>query len=72
MPYAKPVLSPDWMRLREVAQQLGCAPQTIRNRIKSGKIVGVRVLQLDGVTRVHRADWTRYMDQHLVPPEKVA
>lgn len=72
MPYAKPVLSPDWVRLREVAEQLGCHPHTVRNRIKAGKIVGVRVLRVDGVLRVHRKDWTRYLDEHLVPPEKVA
>lgn len=72
MPYATPIVSSDWMRVREVAQQLGCAPNTVKNRIKAGKIVGVRVLHVDGVLRVHREDWNRYLDQHLVPPEKVA
>jgi len=72
MPYAKPVVSPEWMRVREVAQQLGCAPITIRRHIESGKLSGVRVLRIDGVIRVHREDWTRYLDRHAVPAEKVA
>ncbi|KPC70889.1 hypothetical protein ADL27_53240 [Streptomyces sp. NRRL F-6602] len=72
MPYGRPVVSPDWMRLREVAQQLGCAPNTVRRRIREGKIVGVRVLRVDGVLRVHRDDWNRYMNQHMVMAEKVA
>lgn len=72
MPYGKPVVSPDWVRLREVAQQLGCAPITLRRRINAGKLSGVRVLRVDGVLRVHREDWAQYMDQHLVQPSKAA
>lgn len=72
MPIRKPVVSPDWMRLREVSQQLGCAPITLRRRIRAGKLQGVRVLHVDGVLRVHREDWTRYMDRHMVQAEKVA
>lgn len=72
MPYGKPAFTPDWIRLREAAQELGCAPNTLRCRIKAGKLADVRVIHLDGVLRVHRDDWARHMQQRLVQPEKVA
>jgi len=72
MPYGKPTFSPDWVRLREAAGQLGCDPRTLSRRIRTGKLTGVRVIRLDGVLRVHRDDWARHMEQRLVQPEKVA
>nr|WP_173295555.1 helix-turn-helix domain-containing protein [Streptomyces sp. F2] len=72
MPYAKPVLTPDWMRLAEAAGQLGCHPDTVRNRITAGTITGVRVLRFDGVLRVHREDWSRYMESVTLQPAKVS
>lgn len=72
MPYTKPVMTPDWMRLAEAAAQLGCHPDTVRNRINAGTITGVRVLRFDGVTRVHRTDWDRYMDSVTVRPAAVS
>ena len=66
MPYAKLVVTPEWMRLAEAAGQLGCHPDTVRNRINAGTIQGVRVLRFDGITRVHREDWRRYMDSITV------
>lgn len=68
MPYARPVLTPDWMRLAEAAGQLGCHPDTVRNRINAGTITGVRVLRFDGVLRINREDWARYMDSVTVQP----
>lgn len=62
MPYAKPVLTPEWMRLAEAAAHLGCHPDTVRNRINAGTITGVRVLRFDGALRVHREDWAKYVD----------
>jgi len=72
MPYGKPAFAPDWIRLREAAQELGCAPNTLRCWIKDGKLAGVRVIRFDGALRLHRDDWARHIQQRLVQPEKAA
>jgi excisionase family DNA binding protein len=72
MPYRKPVITSDWMRIAEAAARLDCHPNTIRNRINSGKITGVRVARLDGVVRLHRADWERYLKRSTVDTMQAA
>ena len=70
MPYQQ--FTPDWMRLAEAAGSIGCHPHTISNRIKSGKITGVRMIRLDGMNRVHRGDWQRYLESRTVVASNAA
>lgn len=60
---AKPIITGDWMRLREAAEQLGCDPKTIRNRISAGTISGVRIIKIERVVRINRDDWAAYLDR---------
>lgn len=71
MAVRKPLISADWIKLREAAAQLGCDPKTISNRIDSGKITGVRRIKMERVVRLHREDWEAYLERSLVP-EKAA
>lgn len=68
----KKLYTPEWMTLGEAAARLSCHPQTIRNRIRSGAITGVRVVQLDRVVRINRADWAAYLDRRAAEHSKPA
>lgn len=43
---------------REVAEVLGCCPRTVRNRLDSGRLAGIR---LDTQRRVSHASLHRYL-----------
>lgn len=60
----KPIITADWMRIREAAAQLDCHPQTVLNRINAGTISGVRVIRIERVVRLHRGDWAAYLDRN--------
>jgi excisionase family DNA binding protein len=63
MPYKKlPHVTPDFIRVTEAAARLGVDPKTVRNRLASGALP-VRVLRLDGITRLHRKDFERYLER---------
>jgi predicted site-specific integrase-resolvase len=63
MPYKKlPHVTPDFIRVVEAAARLGVDPKTVRNRLASGALP-VRVLRLDGITRLHRKDFERYLER---------
>lgn len=66
MPYQTKVFTPEWLRLAEAAGAIGCHPNTIKNRINSGKITGVRMIRLDGMYRINRGDWERYLASRTV------
>lgn len=72
MPYSTKAFTSEWMRLAEAAGPFGCHPNTIKNRINSGKITGVRMIRLDGVIRVHRDDWARYVASRTVVAQQAA
>ena len=60
----KPIITADWIRLRDAAAQLGCDRKTISNRIAAGTITGVRVIKMERVVRLHRADWVAYLERN--------
>lgn len=67
MPYKKlPHVTPDYMRVVEVAARLGVDPKTVRNRLASGALP-VRVIRLDGITRLHRRDFEQYLESATQP-----
>lgn len=60
MPYRKPNITPEWIRVSEAAAQLGCHPKTVLNRIRAGTIP-VRILRIERVTRLNRSDFETYL-----------
>src|SRR5687767_1369191 len=45
MPYSKPDVTPEWIRVSEAAARLNCHPKTVLNRIRAGTIPA-RVLRI--------------------------
>ena len=68
----KPIITADWIRLRDAAAQLDCDPKTIRNRIKAGTITGVRVIKMERVVRLNRADWAAYLKRNVAKQQEKA
>jgi excisionase family DNA binding protein len=68
----KPIITADWIRVRDAAAQLGCDRKTILNRISAGTITGVRVIRIERVVRLNRADWAAYLERNAVAQEKAA
>lgn len=64
MPHRKtlPPVTPDYMRVAEVAARLGVDRKTVRNRLISGSMP-VRVLRFDGLLRLHRQDFEEYLER---------
>lgn len=68
----KPILTPEWIRVRDAAAQLDCDRKTVLNRINAGTITGVRVLRIERVVRLNRADWNAYLERTAFSTEKAA
>jgi excisionase family DNA binding protein len=68
----KPLISADWIKLRDAAAQLGVDRTTIGKRIAAGKLPGVRVIKMERVVRLHRGDWEAYLQRSLAAQEKAA
>lgn len=67
MPHKKlPPVTPDYMRVSEVAARLGVDRKTVRNRLMSGSLP-IRVLRFDGVLRLHRQDFEQYLERASQP-----
>lgn len=64
--------TPEWIPVREVAAQLGCDRKTIVNRIKAGTITDVRLIKIERIVRVHRADWDAYLKSIAFSSQKAA
>lgn len=60
MPYRKPAVVPEWIKVSEAAARLDCHPKTVLNRIRAGTIP-VRVLRIERVTRLNRSDFETYL-----------
>lgn len=70
----KPILTPDWMRISEAAAQIGCHQKTLYRRFRRGSssVAGVRVINLDGVLRVNRADWAASLERNAAKQQEKA
>lgn len=62
MPYNRPILTPDWMRVTEAAAHLGCDPRTVLAMINRGELK-IRVMPFGRVRRLHRKDFDREMSK---------
>jgi excisionase family DNA binding protein len=60
MPYRKPIVTPEWIKVSEAAAQLDCHPKTVLNRIRAGTIPA-RVLRIERITRINRSDFDAYL-----------
>ncbi|MFF0009620.1 helix-turn-helix domain-containing protein [Streptomyces tibetensis] len=67
MPYSKPAVTPEWIRVSEAAARLNCHPKTVLNRIRAGTIP-VRVLRIERLTRINRSDFEAYLESLANPP----
>lgn len=56
MPYAKPDIAPEWVKISEVAATLGVDQRTVVRMIRRGDMK-VRSVKLDRVHLIHRDDW---------------
>lgn len=68
----KPLISADWIKVRDAAAHLGCDRKTITNRISSGKITGVRMIRMDRTVRLHRDDWEAYLQRAVAELQEAA
>lgn len=66
------IVTPEWIKLRDAAAQLDCDRKTVMNRINAGTISGVRVIKIERVVRLNRADWNAYLERIAFSTEKAA
>jgi excisionase family DNA binding protein len=62
MPYSKPALEPDWIRVAEAAARLDVHPKTVFDWIKNGTLP-VRSLKLGTAVRLDRRQLDAYVDK---------
>jgi excisionase family DNA binding protein len=62
MPYSKPEISPEWMKVNEVAAVIGVDPRTVVRMIKRGEM-NVRAIEFGGAVRIHRNDWETELER---------
>ncbi|WP_461712359.1 helix-turn-helix domain-containing protein [Streptomyces sp. DSM 41013] len=67
MPYDKPETTPEWVKVSEVAAQLGIDPRTVLRMIRRSDLT-VRALKLDKGYLIHREDWQAEMERRRVVP----
>lgn len=67
MPYDKPETTPEWVKVSEVASQLGVDPRTVLRMIRRSDLT-VRALKLDKGYLIHREDWQAEMERRRVVP----
>lgn len=66
MPYHKPVLTPEWIRVTEVAAALDCDPRTVIRMIERGELK-VRAIDFGKTARVHLGDWQAELERRRIP-----
>ncbi len=69
---AQPILTDEWMRIGEAADQIGCHHKTLYRRFARNSVAGVRVLRLSGLVRIHRQDWAVYLERHAAAQQEKA
>lgn len=62
MPYNRPILTPDWMRVTEAAAHLGCDSRTVLAMVSRGELK-VRVMPFGRIRRINRKDFDREMSK---------
>lgn len=64
MPYSKPDIQPEWMKVTEAAAVLGCDPRTVIRMIQRGELK-VRAIDFGLAPRIHRGDWQEEIDRRI-------
>ena len=64
MPYNKPDIEPEWIKVTEAAAVLGCDPRTVIRMIKRGDLK-VRAIDFGLTPRIHRGDWKAELDRRI-------
>lgn len=67
MPYAKPEITPEWVKATEVAAALGIDTRTVVRMIQRSELK-MRALRLDKGVLIHREDWQAEMERRRVVP----
>ncbi|GAA3595128.1 helix-turn-helix domain-containing protein [Streptomyces osmaniensis] len=62
MPYSKPDIAPEWMKVNEVAAVLDVDPRTVIRMVKRGEL-NVRAIEFGKAIRIHRGDWQNELDR---------
>jgi hypothetical protein len=65
MPYAKPEITPEWVKVSEVAAVLGIDSRTVIRMIQRSEL-NMRALRLDRGHLVHREDWQAELERRRV------
>lgn len=64
MPYSKPAVQSEWMRITDAAGLLDCDPRTLIRMINRGEM-DVRVMPFGKSARVHRGDFDRELAKRV-------
>ncbi len=67
MPYSKPAVVPEWIKVAEAAARLNCHPKTVLNRIRAGTIPA-RTVRIGRLVRINRQDFEAYLESLATPP----
>jgi hypothetical protein len=66
MPYSTPAdVEAEWMKVTEAAAQIGVDPRTVKAMLRDGRLEGVRAMQFDLATRIHRGDWQAELERRM-------
>lgn len=64
MPYSKPRVQPEWMRITDAAGVLDCDPRTLIRMINRGELA-VRSMPFGNSARIHRGDFDRELAKRV-------
>jgi hypothetical protein len=63
VPYIKnPKLTPDWVKVSDVAVMLDCGPKAVLDWVRKGTLQ-VRAVRFENTTRINRADLDRELEK---------
>lgn len=62
MPYSKPNVAPEWMKVNEAAAVLDIDPRTVIRMIRRGEL-NVRAIEIGNAVRIHRGDWQTELER---------
>lgn len=65
MPYAKPEITPEWVKVSEVAAVLGIDSRTVVRMIQRSELK-MRALRLERGVLIHREDWQAELERRRV------